>query len=246
MKSIDRLMKYSLQIVSGLVLLSAMLPCEAAEELVTSAHYSDGKAIPYILNYQTSKPQYVIILFPGGDGELRARMKNGKLVYRFKNNFLIRTRHLIVDDDFATAATDSTQSQERIQAVLDDLHTRFPLAKIYLMSTSNGTFDSMYLAAYLSSRIAGEIHTSARSEASLFDARQYKNRQLFVHHRNDNCRVTPFAAVEWGHEKYGNELIVMEGGKSVGDDCKAFAYHGYNGIEQQTIEAIKAWIKKGD
>ena len=41
---------------------------------------------------------------------------------------------------------------------------------------------------------------------------------------------------------YGTELIEMEGGKSTGDDCEAFAYHGYNGIEAETVDKIKAWI----
>jgi hypothetical protein len=36
----------------------------------------------------------------------------------------------------------------------------------------------------------------------------------------------------------------MEGGSSVGNPCKAFAYHGYNGIERETVDAIKRWIKQ--
>jgi hypothetical protein len=38
----------------------------------------------------------------------------------------------------------------------------------------------------------------------------------------------------------------MTGGKSVGNDCEPFAYHGYNGIERETIDAIKKWIKQGE
>ena len=37
----------------------------------------------------------------------------------------------------------------------------------------------------------------------------------------------------------------MEGGISVGHPCEAFAYHGYNGIERETIDAIKKWIRQG-
>jgi hypothetical protein len=37
----------------------------------------------------------------------------------------------------------------------------------------------------------------------------------------------------------------MEGGVSVGDPCEPLAYHGYNGIESATIDAIKKWIKQG-
>ena len=41
------------------------------------------------------------------------------------------------------------------------------------------------------------------------------------------------------------ELIAMEGGISVGDPCEARAYHGFNCIERETIDAIKQWIRKG-
>jgi hypothetical protein len=40
------------------------------------------------------------------------------------------------------------------------------------------------------------------------------------------------------------ELIEMSGGTSTGDDCEAYAHHGYNGIEQAAVERIKAWIAK--
>jgi hypothetical protein len=46
------------------------------------------------------------------------------------------------------------------------------------------------------------------------------------------------------HRKYGTELIEMSGGTSTGDDCEAYAHHGYNGIEQATVDRIKAWIAK--
>jgi hypothetical protein len=141
--------------------------------------------------------------------------------------------------------TNSTQSEERIQAVLDDLGRRFPEARIYLVGTSNGTWSTMALAGYLSDKIAGEIHTSSLNGIYDFDARRYKNRQLVVHHKDDACRVTPFSAAKASHDRFGNDFIVMQGGISVGDPCEAFAHHGYNGIERETVEAIKKWIRQG-
>jgi hypothetical protein len=103
----------------------------------------------------------------------------------------------------------------------------------------------MALAGYLSDKIAGVIHTSSLNKIYGFDARKYKNRQLVVHHQADACQVTLFGSAKASHERYGNELIVMEGGISVGDPCEAFAHHGYNGIERQTVDAIKKWILQG-
>jgi hypothetical protein len=219
--------------------------CLAAEELITTARYADGEPVPYILNASNPSPRYVIILFPGGTGTVDPRMEDGRLVYGFKGNFLLRARPFIVDDEYATVSTNSTQSEERIQAVLDDIKRRFPNAQIYLMGTSNGTGPTMALAGYLSDKIAGEIHTSSRSQIYGFDARKHKNRQLIVHHKDDRCRWTPFNAAKASHERYGNDFIAMEGGISVGDACEPFAHHGYNGIERETVNAIKKWIKQG-
>ena len=37
----------------------------------------------------------------------------------------------------------------------------------------------------------------------------------------------------------------MDGGKATGPDCEAFSHHGYNGIEAETVNKIKAWIVAG-
>ena len=194
-------------------------PCIAGEDLITTAQDRSGGNIPYILNYNNLPPKYVIILFPGGSGVVNPRMEDGELAYNFKGNFLLRARIFIVDNEFATVTTNSSQSEERIQAIINDIKNRFPAAQMYLMGTSNGTFDTMALAGYLSDKIAGEIHTSSLRRIASFDARKYTNRHLVVHHRYDSCKSTPFAAAEAAHDRYGNELIAMEGGISVGDPC---------------------------
>ena len=220
-------------------------PCLAGEELVLSAHYANGEVVPYILDSAGPKPDYVIVLFPGGSGRVDPHLEDGTLAYGLRGNFLVRSRRHVVDEHFATATTNSTQSEERVQALLDDLERRFPGARIYLVGTSNGTHSTIALADYLSGRIAGEIHTSSVRRIYDFDPRGLRNRHLIVHHREDHCQATPFQAAEGSHQRFGTELIVMEGGISVGDPCQAFAHHGYNGIERETIDAIKQWIRRG-
>src|SRR5262249_37606782 len=143
----------------------------AAEELV-------AEPVPYILNADGPSPRYVVILFPGGSGQVNPRMEGDRLVYGFRGHFLVRSRALLADPDFATVTTNTTHDPERVQALLDELKRRFPQAKVYLMGTSNGTAATMALAGYLSERIAGVIHTASLGEIYRFDARQYKNRQL--------------------------------------------------------------------
>jgi hypothetical protein len=226
------------------LILRTTIAC-AAEELITTARYPSGDVVPYVLSYESDAPRFVVVLFPGGLGNVDPRLEDGKLVYNFRGNFVMRTRKLMVDGEFATAATNSTQSEERIQAVIDDLTKRFPGAQIYLMGTSNGTFDTYALSGYLSDKIAGVIHTASLSRIASLNPKKYKNRHLLVHHKHDGCRSTPFTAAEYSHEKYGTDFIAMEGGVGVGNPCEPQGHHGFHGVEKETIDAIKAWIKAG-
>lgn len=232
-------------IAAGLAL--AFSPAaQAAETLVDTARLPNGDAVPYVLDAVSPDPKYVLILFPGGSGQMNPRMEDGKLQYGFRGNFLIRARPHFVDKDFVTVSTNSSDSEERIVALLEDLKRRFPAAKVYLVGTSNGTGPTMRLAGFLQDKVAGEIHTSSRAQIYSFNAKEYRNRHLVVHHANDWCRVTPYSAALRSHEKFGTELITMEGGISVGDACEAFSHHGYNGIEKETVDTIKQWVRKGD
>jgi hypothetical protein len=228
-----------------LALAAAQGAAQAAESLQLAAAPPGGEPVPYVLNAQSATPRYVLILFPGGNGLVDPHLRDGQLVYGMRGNFLLRARAHFVDEDFATVSTNASQIPERIQALIDDLHARFPGAQIYLMGTSRGTFDTLALADYLSDRIAGEIHTSSMARIASFDPRKYHNRHLIVHHVQDGCRVTPYGAALSAHQRYGAELISMEGGISVGDPCEALGHHGYNGIERETAEAIKRWVRQG-
>ena len=101
----------------------------------------------------------------------------------------------------------------------------------------------MQLAEKLDGKVAGFIHTSSMDGISRFDTRKLISRQLIVHHKNDGCRLTPYSAAASNQGDYGTMLITMEGGITEGNPCEAFGYHGYNGIEQETVNKIKSWIK---
>lgn len=232
----------------AILLLAFVLVATAsgAEVVVSSAVTATGDHVPYLLNAaDTGTPRFVLILFPGGSGVVNPHYEDGVVKYQMADNFLLRARKFIVDQEFATVAMDTTQSEARIQAVVDDIRRRMTGSKIYLVGTSTGTFDTMKLAGYLADKIEGEIHTSTLLSVASFDGPSYRNRQVLVHHKNDGCRLTPFEAAEASHLRYGTELIAMEGGVSFGNPCKPFAHHGFNGIERETAEAIKRWVKEG-
>jgi len=142
------------------------------------------------------------------------------------------------------ALTDATSNTEQIRRIINDLKQRYPRTKIYILSTSRGTIDSMNLSHTLGNEISGAIHTASMSEIAAFPFDKTVMRQLFVHHKNDGCKFTNYSAPDYAAQKHGIKLITISGGVGNGDPCEAFGHHGFAGVEQETIDAIKNWIKE--
>ena len=229
----------------AVLLLLFALPAAARDELVTSARTPGGETIPYVLTTKAGAPAYAVILMPGGSGVMNPRMVDGKLVFGFGGNFLIRSRELFADGRFVAASTDATSTPARILAIAQDLERRFGKVAVYVIGTSRSTEATMILAAPLDGQVAGFVHTSSMNGIASFDPRKFRSRHLVVYHRMDACRVTRPSASAASRSSYGTETIEMEGGTSSGDDCEARVYHGYNGIEAETVARIKAWITAG-
>jgi hypothetical protein len=227
-----------------LLIAGATGPALASDELVTSARTAGGETIPYILTSKPGTPAYAVILMPGGKGIVSPRMEGTRLVFSGGGNFLIRSRELFADGRFVTVSTDATSTPDRMLAIIRDLQARYGQIAIYIIGTSRSTEATMALAKPLDGWVAGFVHSSSMNGIAGFDPRGLKSRQLIVLHVRDACRVTSPSSGAASHSKYGTELIEMSGGTSTGDDCEAYAHHGYNGIEQATVDRIKAWIAK--
>ncbi len=217
----------------------------AADELAT-ARPSDGAQFDYVLT--TTEPQkinYALILMPGGKGVLNPRLENGKIAMAAAGNFLIRSRATFAGHQFVAASTDATSTPGRINAIVADLEKRFGKLQVYVVGTSASTNATLTLAETMDGQVAGFIHTSSFNRISSFDPRKLKSRNLIVIHDKDQCQYTKPINGQASHSRYGTDLIVIDGGKSTGDECEAYAYHGYNGVERETIDKIKGWILKG-
>ena len=217
----------------------------AADELVAVTP-SSGERFNYVLTTRSpDKIAYGVILMPGGNGRMEPHMEGARIVFTGGGNFLIRSRELFADPQFVAASTDATTTSDRILAIVQDLEKRYGGIAIYVIGTSKSTEATMVLAKSLDGQVAGFVHSSSMNAISSFDPRGLKSRNLIVLHRQDACRVTSPSAGVSSHNKYGTELIEMEGGKSTGDDCEAYAHHGYYGIERETVDKMKAWILAG-
>ncbi|MBV8408663.1 MAG: hypothetical protein JOY64_13590 [Alphaproteobacteria bacterium] len=130
-------------------------------------------------------------------------------------------------------------------AIVADLQRRYPGIKVYVVGTSRSTEATMALARLLDSRVAGFAHSSSMNAIASFDPRGLKSRNLIVLHKKDACQATEPSNGIASNRSYGTPLIEMDGGRSTGDECEAHAYHGYNGIERETVDKIKQWIAAG-
>jgi hypothetical protein len=215
------------------------------DELIETARYPNGEIIPYVIttaNLLTAK--YALILMPGGVGELGLERRGKKVGLRGAKNFLIRARGIFADNETIAISTDSTGVKERMEGILNDLQKRYPSIRVYIIGTSRSTISTMQLAEKLDGIVAGFVYTSSMSSIAGFDTRKLTSRQLIVHHYHDGCHVTGYGAAKGNHDQYGTDFITMDGGIGIGDPCDPFANHGYYGIEKETVDKIKEWIKK--
>jgi hypothetical protein len=221
-----------------------------------------------ILVITPEKPRAAVILFAGGDGGITLEAYGH--IPKLRGNFLVRTRQEFADKGFTTVVIDapsdkqsppylsgSRQTAEHVadvKAVIAWLREQSKIP-VWLIGTSRGTQSVGYIATQLpqaeggpdgivlTSSIVRDQHSRAVPEMALDRVRIPV---LVAHHREDGCRVCLFADVPPVLERLTatprKELMVFDGGISVGDPCEARAYHGFNGIEREVIARIAAWI----
>jgi hypothetical protein len=207
-----------------------------AADQSASGRTADGTSVSYLLTATGNQtPTYVVILMPGGKGIMSPQ----------SGNFLIRSRAIFAEGPFVAASTDATNKPDRIMAIVGDLQRRYPGIKVYVVGTSRSTEATMALAPLLDGRVAGFVHSSSMNAIASFDPRRLKSRNLIVLHKKDACQVTKPSNGMASNRNFGTPLVEVDGGKSTGDDCEAYAYHGYNGIERETVDKIKQWIMAG-
>lgn len=213
------------------------------------------------MHHEEGPVKGVIILLPGGTG--MNLLPNGTTR---SGNFLIRTRELFYNAGFDVVAV-SNASDQKVMAPsyrasaehVADLEAVVRYVKahsdapVWLVGTSRGTTSTAAAAVVFGNQLlAGVVLTSSvttgQAGGSVLDQKldQIKIPVLVVAHDNDTCKVTPPNAANTILRNLTNapvtKLIVETGGISSGDPCEAFAHHGYNGIEAQTVSDITNWM----
>ena len=230
-----------------------------------------GRSISVLVTHKpgASKFKHAIALFPGSPGYGNLRMENGQVkIDKLGGNFLIRARRHFLADDVLTVVVDAPSDHQRnfphsfreserygedINGALDAVSKRYGQMEWTFIGTSEGSVSAAHAGRMLSARINRVVLTSSLVNASYAgrgvqasDVKKISAPVLWVHHKHDPCKWTPY----WQVKNYASEmqspLVTVTGEKDVrGNPCDAHTQHGFVGMEIKTIKAILSWIRTG-
>jgi hypothetical protein len=255
--------------VRVLIILAALIPCavgSARPEDRVNLQTRPGATQPLYLTKPATAPVASLVLFPGGDGRQPQHYGPPDLKH---GNFLVRSRGLFVQQGFTVAVLDvpsdqtsgmhafrlSPEHRTDIAAVIAYLRQQAAVP-VWLVGTSMGTISAANGARLTSGGPDGIVLTSSilrpseMLNGSVYDAASgVKVPTLFVHNKDDACKVCPYGELSSLMSKFTvprKELIAFEGGDPpISDPCEALSRHGYIGLEPQVVAAIAGWIKAG-
>lgn len=235
----------------------------------------------YILIDEVENPIACLVLSPGGRGRLG--VADGQLSIN-STNFLVRSRHLFAAEGYCVAVIDAAtdflfrtvetehpglldhrMSGDRIgdiEAVIQDLRTRFVGVPVWLVGTSRGTNDTAAVAAHVGPPDGpdGLVLTSTLTKPgglsddnvlneNLVDLSQVQVPTLVVAHINDGCTVTPPEDRKVVKKRLVQsprvQVLTFNGGSEpLSTPCQALSFHGFFGIEPKVVRAIGKWIEQ--
>lgn len=241
---------------------------ELPNEVITAK--LPGHSISGLVTHLPGAAQFKhgIALFPGHPGIMRLLAEDGQIKYQLRGNFLVRSRRHWLDDTTLTLVVDAPDDEwggftqhfrstpryrEDVAALLAAAETRFGRLDWTFVGTSEGSISAFHAARMLPGKAARVILSSSvivanRNGPGLSDVdwRLLKTPLLWVHHYDDPCRWTPYSETERHAKLTGAPLVTVRGGGAwSGGACEARTAHGFAGIEQKVVLAMRQWVLTG-
>jgi len=206
-----------------------------------------------IMFLESPSAKAAVILFAGGHGGIQLKQE-GTFGWG-EGNFLMRARELFVDapsdrqrEPYLNGFRQTKEHVQDIQNVIDWVKTKTNVP-VWLVGTSRGTQSIAYAATHGVHGVSGFVLTSTILSDTKSDAVPQMQLEkismpvLVVHHANDGCiHCSPSLIDTLMKQLSSAELMMIQGGKSQGDPCMAYAYHGFNGVESDVVVKIADWI----
>jgi hypothetical protein len=202
---------------------------------VGGGFFGGGRAL---LTMPRGKPSAVVILMPGGAGDI-GLSDDGSIAR--DRNWIVRTRGSYASAGIASLLLDAgSDPAAAIRAM------RQVAPKVVLVAMSRG---STRVPPALSARPDAVVFTSSMLDhvRQTVGSPSALPPTLVIHHRRDDCRVThydmapPFMAWASGRAR----LVWIDGGTSRGNPCGNQAYHGFIGREGAVVSAIIGFVRGG-
>ena len=246
------------------LLSAALYIAPAAAEQIAEIETRSGVTVRVAVQ-EPSAPIGGAILLAGGEGRLK--LGKGLNFLNRTGNFAIRVRHrfrragyIVVSMDVPSDRRDlhgfraSSSHAADIGGVIAWLRKK-TAGPVWLIGHSRGSISAANGGARLGSAPTGPdgvvllssvTETSNDGKPTIYDVPLDALRQpaIVVHHRDDECYVTPLHGALALARRLGTQVIRIEGGKPpVSRPCQAKSPHGFFGKEPETIAQVTAAMK---
>lgn len=214
-------------------------------------------------------PETVILLFPGGPGNIGLTSKDG-LSYATAPHLFSQQRDALLQEPYAVAVLDapsdvddmtqdfrmSAQHAVDVQAVVRELQSRFPKSRLVLVAHSRGTVSVGHVALGLPTPASAIVLLSGLYQASQpgpqvpsagpglskVDFAALKAPLLVVHHAQDACPVAPFAATTTVAKQFPMITVHDSGKESKEPSCGPGGGHWFAGNEKAVGQEVLNWL----
>lgn len=155
------------------------------------------------------------------------------------------------DDDFRS----SDAYADDVRRLIEQVRSQQPVTRFFAMGHSYGAISSHWLSLRLPDQLAGVIHSATQSIAGggaytgyaksmdAFPHDQVRVPFIYLHHRDDLCRFTPYRFAQ--NHGSPNRLITVVGGSRWSDPCGKASYHSYDERHEAVGQALVRWINEG-
>ena len=215
-----------------------------------------GKAPTKTFLIETAKPKAVVLLFIGGDGVLDLKPDGSTT----KQNPLNRSAGLWQSYEINSVLVDSpydlgdarrgnvrgkSEHMARVENVVKYYKNKFNVP-IWVFGHSMGTVTAIEFAnqGEKSASVSGIIIAGTHIGETL--STNFGKPVMAIHHQKEACAATPISASEQiikrRSKETKSELVMIDGGEDVGLPCMGLAYHGFNKVEDQMVNAAAKFI----
>jgi predicted esterase len=193
-------------------------PFALADQLITVKSRPNVSQSLLLWEPHTANPETVILLIPGGSGNIGLSLKDGQAKAERPHLFLGQ-REVLLQKKMAVMVMNAPSDQEDLtqdirmssnhvadmQIAVKEIQRRFPKSRLVIMAHSRGTISAAYLAQSLGDQVSALVLLSGLYQAYLpgpnmpssgpglskLDLSSLKMPMLLVHHAKDACPVSP-------------------------------------------------------